>query len=62
MQSKNAEKTEKRQYSPQFKEQALEHAKRDRVVKAARDLGITTTSYSAPVPCVGTLILAVFAA
>ena len=40
MQSKNAEKTERRQYSPPFKEQALERAKREGVVKAARDLGI----------------------
>jgi len=36
MQSKNAEKTERRQYSPPFKEQALERAKREGVVKAAR--------------------------
>ncbi len=33
-------KTERRKYSPQFKEQALERAKKDGVSKVAKDLGI----------------------
>jgi transposase-like protein len=33
-------KTERKKYSPQFKEQALERAKKDRVAKVAKDLGI----------------------
>jgi len=33
-------KPKRNQYSPQFKEQALERAKRDGVPKAAKDLGI----------------------
>lgn len=32
----------RKKYSPQFKEQVLEHAKRDGVVKAAQDLGINS--------------------
>lgn len=31
---------QRKKYSTQFKEQALEHAKRDGVVKAAQDLGL----------------------
>ena len=34
-------KTKRQQYSPQFREQALERAKQDGVPKAAKDLGIT---------------------
>jgi transposase len=33
-------KTERKKYSPQFKEQALERAKKDGVAKVAKDLGI----------------------
>lgn len=33
--------TERLKYSPQFKEQALERAKKDGVRKAAKDLGIS---------------------
>jgi len=36
-------KPKRNQYSPQFKEQALERAKRDGVSRAAQDLGIAQT-------------------
>lgn len=35
-------KGSRKKYSPQFKEQAVERAKRDGVPKAAKDLGIPT--------------------
>jgi len=38
--TKTITKAKRRQYSPQFREQALERAKQDGVPKAAKDLGI----------------------
>ncbi|WNV04494.1 IS3 family transposase [Candidatus Methylospira mobilis] len=42
-QETNLSKVKRNKYSPQFKEQALERAKRDGVPKAAKDLGIAAT-------------------
>jgi len=41
--TETATKAKRQQYSPQFKELALERAKQDGVPKAARDLGIAQT-------------------
>jgi len=41
MKAKQAEKKARKQYSVEFKEQALKRAEKDGVAEAARDLGLT---------------------